>query len=168
MTLKQLTLYTLVVSLLTTSVMIPGGPVETRSFSDLVPVVALAFNIFITSVIVLGIVSAYGLFKNRKWAFQAVGLVGLAFVLIFFLDLAGIFPVSKDPMSPLLFVLEIIAFVQGVGMMVLSVATLKITEESEWAGGSGAMTKAVFVLMVALMIIGAFVVYFATRHALLP
>jgi len=108
---QKITIYTLVLSLFTLAWMVPGGPVETRSFSNILPEIVMGFNIFLTSLMIVSIALVYFMYKKQKWAYQLTGVVGLAFALVFLLDLGGIFPVSLDPMQTLLFVMEVIGLI---------------------------------------------------------
>lgn len=159
------TVYTLVLSILTLAWMVPGGPVETRDFSHLAPQIAWAFNIFLTILFLLAIVLIYFMFIKQKWAYQLTGVVGLAFFLVFVLDLGKIFPVSPDPMSPLLFVMEIMGLIFGVLLMWLSYKTIKMTDISFWVNAFK-LPVIIIIIGVALLFFGAFVVYFATSSIL--
>ena len=145
--------------------MVPGGPVETRDFSHLEPRVAWAFNIFLTSIFLLAIVLIYFLQQKQKWAYQLTGVVGLVFFLVFVLDLGKIFPVSPDPMSPLLLVMEIMGLIFAVLLMWLPYKTIKMTDTPFWLSAVK-VPMIVKITGVALLLFGAFVVYFATSSTL--
>jgi hypothetical protein len=162
---QKLTIYTLVLSIFTLSWMVPGGPVETRDFSHLAPQIAWAFNIFLTSLILLAIALIYFLFKKQKWAYQLTGVVGFAFFLVFVLDLGKIFPVSPDPMSPLLLLMEILGLIFGILLMWLAYKTIKMTDISFWLNTTK-LPNMVILIGVTLLFFGAFVVYFATSSTL--
>lgn len=109
----------LFVSAVNLSIMIPGGPVETRSFADISPLILTAFNIFLTA---LGM-GSFGLclfvLKGLRPAFFLCALAGVGYFTVFILDLAVIFPVSHDRMPPLLRVLESAGAVLAVPLIAL-------------------------------------------------
>ena len=162
---QKITIFTLVISIFTLAWMVPGGPVETRSFSNILPEVVLGFNIFLTALIIVAISLIYFMYKKQKWAYQANGVVGLAFALVFILDLGGIFPVSLDPMQTLLFVMEIIGLLLGVLLMWLSYKTLQTTSESFWIN-TFKISKFWIIVGIMLLLLGVYVIYFATTSAL--
>lgn len=123
----------LVLSAIILAIMVPGGPVETRSFSNISVVTLTLFNIFLTS---LGIASlALSYFVNRRWrpAYSAAATCGLLYLLVYGLDLCNIFPVSLDRMPVLLFILEALGALISVPLVLLSwqLATSKGDECSD-------------------------------------
>jgi len=165
MSYQKITIYVLVLSLFTLSWMVPGGPVETRSFSNILPEIVMGFNIFLTSLMIVSIALVYFMHKKQKWAYQLTTVVGLAFALVFILDLVGIFPISLDPMQRLLFVMEIIGLILGLLLMFLSYKTIQVTEESFWLEKSK-IPKVWIIAGVTLLLFGVYIVYFATTAAL--
>lgn len=161
----KITIITLIISILTLAWMVPGGPVETRSFSNILPEVVLGFNIFLTALIIVAISLVYFMYKKQKWAYQANGIVGFAFTLVFILDLGGIFPVSLEPMQTLLFVMEIIGFFLGILLMWLSYKTLQTTPKSFWIN-TFKIPRFWIRIGIMLLLLGVYVIYFATTSAL--
>ncbi|GLX78254.1 hypothetical protein tinsulaeT_15940 [Thalassotalea insulae] len=159
------TIYVLILAIITLAWMVPGGPVETRDFSHLAPEVAWSFNIFLTSLMLVAIALVYFMFKKQRWAYQLTGVVGLAFFLVFLLDLAKIFPVSPDPMSTLLFVLEIAGVVFGLLLSWLSYQAIRLSEQTFWVSTITIPNSLLFI-GIGMLIFGAFVVYFATASTL--
>lgn len=161
----KLTRYTLVLSLFTLAWMVPGGPVETRSFSNILPSIVMGFNIFLTSLMIVSIVLVYFMHKKQKWAYQLTGVVGLAFALVFFLDLAHIFPISLDPMETLLFSMEVIGLILGLVLMLLSYLSIKNTPDGTWLK-KAPIPKTYLGIGAFLLLLGVYIVYFATNAAL--
>lgn len=162
---QKITIYTLLLSLFTLAWMVPGGPVETRSFSNILPEIVMGFNIFLTSLMIVSIALVYFMYKKQKWAYQLTGVVGMAFALVFLLDLGGIFPVSLDPMQTLLFVMEVIGLILGVLLMWLSYKMIQVTHDSAWSG-KFKIPKVWIIAGIMLLIFGVYIVYFATSSAL--
>lgn len=159
------TIQTLIASLVTLAWMVPGGPVETRDFSHLEPWVAWGFNIFLTTLVVGSLMLVYFMLKKQKWAFQMTGVVGLAFFLVFTLDLGEIFPVSPDPMSSMLLALEIAGVIFGLLLMWLAFQSVRVSDPSYWQSQLQ-IPGGIILLSVALLLFGAYVVYFATASTL--
>ena len=161
----KITIFTLIVSIVLLALMVPGGPIETRSFAELIFVIAVGFNVFLTLLVITSIASIYFMFKKQKWAYQLAGILGFAYMLVFVLDLGGIFPVSLDPMETPLLILESISLILGALLMLLSYKTISTVEENYWLG-TFRIPNSFFFLIILLLLIGAFVVYFATSAAL--
>ena len=166
MSYRKLTIYTLGIAIITLFSMIPGGPVENRSFANVIPAAALGLNIFIGSTLVLAFLSVFFMSKKQKWAYQAVGLIGINYILIFVLDLGKIFPVSLDEMSNLLFNLEIFALLLGILMVGLSYLSVRYDDGYEWASNSIALNKYAYMTALLFALIFFAGVYFSTMHAL--
>ena len=165
MNFAKLTTLTLFINVLLLSLMVPGGPVETRSFINIDPAIVLGFNIILTLLVLLSVASIYFMFKKQRWAYQLTGVLGFVYALVFVLDLAHIFPVSSDPMELVLLLLEWISLGLGVALIGLSYKTLSNTHASYWSSSSR-IPVYLLVLSVILLLFGACVVYFATNAAL--
>jgi len=161
----KITIYTFVVNILLLTLMVPGGPIETRSFANIDPVIVIGFNVFLTLLTITSVVSVYFMCKKQRWAYQLTGVLGFAFMLVFILDLAKIFPVSFDPMGMPLFIFECVSLLFGAIVMWLSYKTIFVTEKAYWAGQTVIPAWAIFV-MIGLLLLGICVVYFATHFAL--
>jgi len=163
---RKLTHYILLAAIIILFSMVPGGPVENRSFSNVLPSIVLGFNIYLVALTILAISSVYFMHRGHKWAYQAAGFVGLNYAIIFALDLFKIFPVSYDAMSPLLFVLEIAGVLFGFILLILSYLSLTRTRANDWASSSEPLGKPALLLAGLMIITGVFIVVFATRAAL--
>lgn len=116
MTPRNLTALLLGLSALNLTLMIPGGFVETRVFPDYPIWVVAGFNVFLT---VLGLGSfllAWRIWRGAHCSLWALA-AGMAYVAVYVLDLAVIFPVSVSPMSVLLESLEWTGVVLGLGLI---------------------------------------------------
>jgi len=145
--------------------MVPGGPIETRSFATVNSFLVMGFNIFLTLLMITSITTTYFMFKKQKWAYQLVGILGLSFALVFILDLAEIFPVSPDPMETPLLVLEWISLLMGALLMFFSYKSLTVTGQSYWSGAFK-LPRWLIISIALLLLLGIYVVYFATTSAL--
>lgn len=160
---KRLTPYLLGLSAIILGLMIPGGPIENRSFSNLLPIAALTFNIFLTILGLFSLILIYFLAKKRRWAFITAFVFGILYVVVYLLDLFKIFPVSLDPMSGLLFSMEIIGTIVGVFLVIISYLSIPSASKKK----QKRKNETILVIVVALLlIIGTIIVSFATNSAL--
>ena len=97
----------LVLSAVLLGILVPGGPIETRSFSHISPLILGAFNTFLTVLGIGSLALAYFAFKGKRWAALAAAFCGISYFLVYALDLGMIFPVSPDKMPPALFAIEV-------------------------------------------------------------
>ena len=93
---------------LTFATLYPGGPVENRDFSNLAPGVATQFNIFLITLGIVGLISAFFSWKGKSWAYITAIAVGWLFVFVVALDLGKVFPVSPDQTGLLLGIIMIL------------------------------------------------------------
>ena len=103
--------------------------------------------------------------KKQKWAFQSAGLCGFAYLLLYLFDLLKIFPTSSDAMSSLLLTVEIIGTFLGIFLIGFSYKLMHSTDKTQW-NSSYTISKTAKVVGVILIILGAFVLYFATASVL--
>lgn len=163
--LSKITIWVLASSMLLLSLMVPGGPVETRSFQHVDPAVVMGFNIFLTLLVIVSLVTAYFMHKKQKWAYQLCGILGFAYMLVFILDLAKIFPVSSDPMEMPLLVLEWVSLFLGATLMGLSYKTVMLQDDTFWAGKARIPIWG-FITVLLFLLVGLFIISFATTSAL--
>lgn len=95
----------LALSAINLALMIPGGFVETRDFSAYPAAVLILFNVFLTALGLGSLLLAWrtprgGVRPRLSWV-AAWGFAG-----VYLLDLFAVFPVTPEPMSPLLERLE--------------------------------------------------------------
>lgn len=119
MTVSRLVVVLLIASTVNLALMVPGGFVETRDFSAYPAGVLAAFNLLLT-VLGLGSLVLAGVVARTRGGRGLSALAGLAFAVVYLLDLGAIFPVTPDPMSTLLAALEWIG--AGLGMVLAAVS----------------------------------------------
>ena len=102
---RRVTALFLLLSALNLAAMVPGGLVETRSFPAYPPTVLAAFNLFLSG-LGLGSLALAAIVWRRGagtiWPLAA----GIAYVAVYTLDLAALFPIGAQPMPRLLMTLE--------------------------------------------------------------
>ena len=117
---RRLTPLILILATLSLIPLIPGGPIENRSFGHIPVPVLVAFNAFITVTVLGSVPLAFLARRGGRRILTLVVLDGLGYVAIFALDLLHIFPVSPTPMSPTLFGFEIAGL--GCGLLIVASA----------------------------------------------
>ena len=116
---RRIALLLTVVTLLLVS-LAPWGPIETRSFEHLSPVVYWGFNVFLVLLGLGSFVTAYRLWSGNTDALLAAVVAGVLYIAVYGLDLAGLFPTSPDAMPPLLFAIEVVDTAFAVVLVVYS------------------------------------------------
>lgn len=149
------------------SVLVPGGPIETRSFAHIHPVTLGIFNTFLT---VLGLGSfllIYFVLKAQTWATIAGAGCGLAYVGVYGLDLAQIFPVSPDPMPLALWAIEVFGLVIAIpliGLSIVGIQSAKIGDRTSIIPSIS--TEQLIYTIGLLLLLGCSIIAFATRSAM--
>ncbi|WP_421847537.1 hypothetical protein [Marinomonas sp.] len=154
----------LVLSVLLLSALIPGGPVETRNFSHISPFILGSFNTFLT---VLGIASfplAYFCIGGGRLALIGSLLCGIGYFLVYALDLAKIFPISKDKMPKVLFIIEVLGLIISIPLTLLSLMYMSMPK-------NGVMeveisSSIILYTLAFMLIVGIGIITFATRAAM--
>jgi len=162
--------------------LVPGGPIETRNFSHISPLVLGSFNIFLTTLSITSFLMLYFVWRQQRWAFTGSALAGISYFLVYVLDLAHWFPVSPDAMPPALFSIEVLGTMLSIPLFVLSVNGTGT--DSRWSDGhppsnypgnvltiDGATVNKVqkisrFAVVVMVALLGIGIVIFATRSAM--
>lgn len=91
------------------TILVPGGPVETRDFSHYSVEILSLFNIFLTSLGIVSFVVAFLVIKKKSYSLLMSKIIALLYILVYFLDLFKIFPTSKTDMPIALFIIEIVS-----------------------------------------------------------
>jgi hypothetical protein len=105
--------------------MVPGGLIENRSFAHLRRPVFWGFNLFLV-LLGCGSFATIALLLTGAPAAPALSLMcGVLIMLVFLLDLLGIFPRSPDHMGEALKTLEALALATGATIAVLSIHLLR-------------------------------------------
>lgn len=107
------------------STLVPGGPIETRSFAHIHPISLGIFNVFLTTLCLGSLLLVYFVLKSERWATIAAALCGFSYLGVYGLDLAQIFPVSPDGMPPALLAIEVIGTLVSFPLMALSIQALQ-------------------------------------------
>ena len=149
-------------------ILVPGGPIETRSFAHIDPLILGVFNTFLTSLGIVSILLIYFILKNRKWAFIISVVCGVSYFLVYALDLGKIFPVSPDSMPQALFVIEVLGTITSLPLMFFSAreALKSVNSDNEQAMKSDSYSKEFIYLVFFLVLIGIGIIVFATKSAM--
>ncbi|MEM9542720.1 MAG: hypothetical protein AAGA60_24915 [Cyanobacteria bacterium P01_E01_bin.42] len=154
------------------SSLVPGGPIETRSFSHIDPVILGAFNTFLTTLCLGSLLLIYFVLKSDRWAMFAAAVCGLSFLGVYGLDLAEIFPVSPDGMPIALLAIEVLGTILALPLMVLSmqgISTLKPTTADApilQAESLPLLQTPRMVIAIGIAIVGLGIIVFATYSAM--
>lgn len=148
------------------AILIPGGPIETRSFANYDATVLVAFSTFLTALGLASLVLVYVTYKGRRTAFVASALCGLGYFLVYVLDLGRIFPVSPDPMPSALWGLEVSGTIISMPLMLLSVVAASRSETQKDGKTGAALTKVTMWLGIPIVLVGLAIVIFATYSAM--
>lgn len=160
MTLVRILCALLVLSAVNLALMIPGGFVETRTFPGYRVETIAAFNIFLTGLGFGSLVLAYTIARTGRVGVMPA-LAGLAYVAVYVLDLAGIFPVAAAPMSTTLAAMECIGALLGLALIAVG---LRLAAGTDGKAGTGpALPRS---LMLAMGLAGLAIVVFATLSAI--
>ncbi len=155
----------LVVSAVMLGVLVPGGPIETRDFSHISPLVLGTFNSFLTSLGMGSLALAYFAFKQRRSALWASAFCGISYLAVYLLDLGRIFPVSPDAMPRALWVIEVLGSVVSVPLVILSVVSARNANQAQVTATRMLRAPNIFfILLAALVAIG--IIWFATNAAM--
>jgi hypothetical protein len=158
----------LLISFVLLGVLVPGGPIETRSFAHINPVILGAFNTFLTSLGIVSILLVYFVLKDKKWAFIVSAICGISYFLVYVLDLGKIFPVSPDSMPQVLLIIELVGTIASLPLMFFSIleAFKNVNNGNEQVADSVEISKKFVFLIVFLVIVGIGIVVFATKSAM--
>jgi hypothetical protein len=157
----------LVLSAVLLGILVPGGPIETRDFSHISPVILGAFNTFLTGLGIGSFVFAYFVLKAKRWAFVASLVCGISYFLVYTLDLGKIFPVSPNEMPTALLVIEIVGTLVSLPLTYLSIRTIQMPMAGIVVHEATAVTSNRRVLLLAAMFLaGIGIIIYATLAAM--
>ena len=154
----------LVMSAAMLGVLIPGGPIETRNFSDMSPVILLGFNILLTILGLGSFVLAYFVLDRRRGGYMLSAFFGVEYFLVYSLDLLGIFPVSPDSMPHLLRWIEVVGVVASFPLISLSIQLALTLDNTVRQGITFKLEHFRLILLVTLVATG--IIAFATHAAM--
>lgn len=160
MTLVRLLSILVLLSAINLALMVPGGFVETRTFPGYSVAILAAFNVFLTGLGIGSLILGYRIFRTNHAGIFPI-IAGVAFVAVYTLDLAHIFPISAAPMSALLTAMEWIG--TFLGLAVITGGLRQAVIEDGTAEIGAAPSRA---LLLVLGIAGFMIVVFATLSAI--
>lgn len=160
----------LAISGIALSSLVPGGPIETRSFAHINPVTLGVFNTFLTILTLGSLILVYFVLKSERWAMIGAALCGLFFFGVYVADLAVIFPVSPDAMPPVLLTIEVLSTVLSLPLMWFSVRAFNQLElvpanSPQTPTGKTIQVRQI-ILSLAVGIAGLGIIIFATNAAM--
>ncbi len=157
----------LLLSAVLLGILVPGGPIETRSFSHIAPVVLGSFNTFLTALGIGSLALVYFALKGIRWAFMASAVSGISYFFVYALDLGKVFPVSPDKMPTTLFIIEVIGSLVSFPLTYLSVKSIHMrTGDSDSHEMVVAIKKKHFLLLALMLLLGIGIIIFATISAM--
>ena len=154
------------------STLVPGGPIETRSFAHINPFTLGAFNTFLTTLCIGSLLLVYFIWKSERWAIMAAVCFGLSYLGVYGLDLAQIFPVSPDAMPPALLIIEVLGAIAAVPLTLLAIQALRVSGSEQLAAAPPAQPQTLTfsptstTTIIGIILIGLGVIVFATRSAM--
>ena len=161
---KFIVSFLLVLSALMLGVLVPGGPIETRSFSNYSPLILSVFNVFLTTLGLFSFALVYFVLREKRWALIASAVCGAGYLAVYLLDLCKIFPVSMDKMPVMLMFIEISGSLVSLPLMLISIQSAgKILVNNN----SLTLNHKRLVLVIGLLVlVGTLIVIFATNAAM--
>ena len=164
---KKMAAFMLLISLVNLSIMIPGGPIETRQFSQYPAFVLGGFNTFLTLLGLGSIIGVYFILKNKKWALWLSFYCGIGYEAVYLLDLFKIFPTSPVAMPTSLFILETIGAIVAIPLMIFSyLAVRDESNETSFSNSKKQLTTRTILTTLIFAIIGIAIIAFATVSAM--
>ncbi|QKF77764.1 hypothetical protein [Arcobacter defluvii] len=157
--------FLIVLSVLLT-ILVPGGPIETRDFSHYSETILTLFNIFLTSLGLLSFVVAFLIVKKKKHSIILSTIIALLYIFIYLIDLFEIFPTSPMSMSSSLFFIEIFSTILGIILIFLcsKYNNLEIDNSENITIIKFSFYKILTLVLILLFAIG--IVIFATKSAM--
>ncbi len=153
--------------------LVPGGPIETRSFGHMNPLTLGVFNTFLTTLVLGSLLLVYFVLQSKRWAMIAATGFGLSFLGVYGLDLVKIFPVSPDAMPPALLTIEVLGTILSLPLIALSVqASQELNQPAHAATPIPASSPAQIaqtpqlIFIVGLVLVAIGIITFATRSAM--
>jgi hypothetical protein len=157
----------LIFSAILLGILVPGGPVETRNFSHINPLILGAFNTFLTCLGLISLLLVYFIIKRKKAAFIVATLCGVSYFLVYALDLAKIFPVSPDRMPPALLIIEIVGALVSLPLMFFSIQLARETHNGNSHDVKAVpLNKKLVFLIILMILVGIGIIIFATNAAM--
>ncbi len=107
LSLAQKAALSLVLLIASFATLVPGGPIETRDFSQLDTTIFWGFNLLLIAMGLTGLTLSYGMRRGRTWSLKGSICLAWMYLTVFILDWTQVFPPSSDPMGLSLALVEI-------------------------------------------------------------
>lgn len=153
--------------------LVPGGPIETRSFAHINPLALGVFNTFLTTLVIGSLPFISFVLRSQRWAMIAAAGFGLSYLGVYGLDLAKIFPVSPDAMPPALLVIEVLGTILSLPLIILSVQALQEMNQPALAATPFPASNPApiaqtpqSISVIGLVLVALGIITFATRSAM--
>ncbi|MEL7358645.1 MAG: hypothetical protein AAFN40_19055 [Cyanobacteria bacterium J06560_6] len=153
--------------------LVPGGPIETRSFAHINSITLGAFNTFLTTLVLGSLLLVYFVLRTHRWALMGAAISGLSFLAVYGLDLVKIFPVSPDAMPPALFAVEVLGTILSFPLIALSVKALQAQGQDQLvtvpviaADDNSTVQTPQILMVIALTVVALGIIAFATKSAM--
>lgn len=104
------------------SILVPGGPIETRDFRKLKGFVFWGFNLFLITLGIVSYVTIYLLLTANTLGIHLTQIIAVLYFIVYSIDLAGIFPKSPIKMSKPLMLLEIVNLSMALFLFLVALA----------------------------------------------
>lgn len=153
----------LIISTVLLGLLIPGGPIEKRSFAHISPFILSAFNTFLTVLGFGSLMIAFFVYSGNGWVLLSASICGISYFLVYALDLGKLFPVSPDKMPRALIVIEVIGLLIAIPLTVLSLISAYMLENDTI---NLKVSSGFIAIMVLIVLLGVGIVIFATRSAM--
>ncbi|WP_220485983.1 hypothetical protein [Psychromonas sp. SR45-3] len=163
---KYLTATLLLISFVLLSIMIPGGAIETRSFTHIDPYILGSFNIFLTFLGMTSLLLTYFVIRKLKWAYFISIICAASYLSVYALDLAGIFPISPDQMPTGLFVIEIVGSIISIPLVYFSILGLSNNSNDNKPEVVNIHSKKFAFIALILIAVCVNIIIFATKSAM--
>jgi hypothetical protein len=102
------------------AILVPGGPIENRDFSTLKGVVFWGFNLFLITLGLTSFYSIYALLADLPNTVLVIKSIAIGYIIVYAIDLMGVFPKSPTKMSNTLMLFEIINLCIAVYLFIIS------------------------------------------------
>lgn len=114
---RFLVAFLLLVSGLMLSSLVPGGPIENRDFSHINLAILLGFNVYLTVLGLGSFVLVFYVARRGQYARYLSIFAGLSYLIIYGIDLLGIFPKTPSEMNDALLWVEVIGSVLAIPLV---------------------------------------------------
>lgn len=141
------------------SSLVPGGPVETRDFSHIHAGILLGFNIYLTILGLGSFIWMVYVYRGVKYSGEISLIISASYLLVYGIDLLGIFPKSPSEMSKVLLGVEVTGMLIALLMICPSLTVRKLGNNTEAPPISSHH-------LAVLLIIGLIIIAFSTYSAM--